>query len=333
MPITILLIALAPEVSAQTLLERIESKIDTLTNRVTETRNNVREVVDGTRSGLSAVTSDMLDSVDEAMEDLQRTLQEERLGRDQFLGPGGDCTAGACAEFRDELLALIAGLETLSNALLVGEAGSGPVDLQRTRDLIQTLPGRALYPLYRVLAGDNELLDSGFIEQFSDVGSDLEVLQDGLGLADFQPLPEDTPFEFSQCDVLLDNAGPFEVASYGITLVSIRFKVMSKILAAAGTTKRSPDAGIHGYVHVTVERSDTEKVAKILDGISAGLSKLGSQARDKLKYCTTLQAAQESRDRQLEILSLLRASRADVNADGVVSVDDLIALNALIFAQ
>ena len=62
--------------------------LDTILNRVNAIRSSVNEMVTSLREGRQQVTSDLKNSINEALETARTTIDEERQGRDDFIERG-----------------------------------------------------------------------------------------------------------------------------------------------------------------------------------------------------------------------------------------------------
>jgi hypothetical protein len=149
-------------------------------DRATAARDNAEEVLDRIQEAEERLTDEMRDFADEAIEDLQRMLQESMEGRAEFVADGG-CSLAVCEPFRQDLVTLFERMEAIVNALydIAGLTGTR-ADFQRFIDVIQDLPGRGLFPLYRVLGGSNNVFATGLLDRLSEALEGLEVVRDAM---------------------------------------------------------------------------------------------------------------------------------------------------------
>ena len=141
------------------ILDQILSVVREARNEARDSANSAREIRDRVRNATGAFSSQMQDAIQEAVEDVGRELTEELDGRDEFLASGVE-------PFRQDLVTLLQNTESIQNAL--SSIAGGPADLlslDRLIGIVEGLSGRALFPLYRVLASDSGILNSGIAQK------------------------------------------------------------------------------------------------------------------------------------------------------------------------
>lgn len=267
--------------------------------RAIEARNSANEIRDRMRDAIANVTGDMRDMISEAVADLQQKILQELEGRDAFVnGP-------ECEPFRARLIGLVERMESLANAVLV-IAGSDlpPLDFRRETRLIQAIPCRALYPLYRARLFDNSLLDL-----LDDAGNNLVVVAAVLQDDD-------------ACSYTLANLAAARAAIADLEKNAGHLRITAKLLAALGKVPILPQAGADGWVGFVIEIDPSTKLAGMLEGIAGSLSDAADGASAIVKDCEFQNAINELRANQTTILE----NQADIKR-GLKAVYDLIRGN------
>lgn len=306
LPFTLLflLTVALPQANAIT-LEEINDTIQQILERAIQAGNNSKVIRDNMQRGLDAVTPEMLNSLDDALEAAKRALNEFNDGREVFLA--GDCAAGTvCAEFRDNLIAFLTILETLANRMggiiLDGE----PFDFSAARNTTQAAPAEALFPLWKVFVSATNTLNSKLIETMGAIGNDLTVLQESLG----RPFAQEPG---AVCKRVVENQVAVKRATYAVTGIGFYFRFIGKVMIGLGELNLDPDGGIHGYVHVTIKNNEIKKWAGVIDGLGVALGKFAAYAHRKLNECLI-------RDGHDQILAILQQFNPDLsNLDVAVS--------------
>lgn len=302
------ILALAPLYSTQAGLFRDweDTEISQVKNQVTTAKSNAVEIVNKARAGFNRVTTDMHAMIEEAIADLQQQIQDEIAGRDAFLGSGGDCGAGTeCSLFRGEIVRLFESMERLANTIFGLTPADVEFNFQRTISLLESAPGRALFPLYRALNDDNRVFGSGFVDMLDDLADNLLILDDGL--SNGARGAGDSPID--SCQLVLDYAEQFSTAVTVVSASSGAVKLVGKGLTAAGHTGfDEADAGIHGYVHVTLKSNRKKTVGSFLDGIADFGLAFSSYASNKLRYCTVLQTREDMLREMGSLMSVLQGT-------------------------
>ena len=297
----------------------VDEQIDDIINKVTATKGNVDEMLGNVRSGVTMLTGDLRTIVNESVEDLKQNVQREFDGRDEFLGSDGDCTVGSdCYQFRGDLVQLLVNIKDLTNALFGVTPADVQFDIQRTIDLVERTPGRAIYPLYRALASDSRLFDSGFVEMLGDLAIDVQLLDDGIRESTSRVSTSADAegsaglVDLTECETVLENIELFRSAALGVTGGAAAAKLVGKGLIAWGETNVEGDAGIHGYVHATLKNNTRKKIGGFIDGIADLTFAFSSYAHTKIRYCTLREAQsqmvanqQTLMDGQAEILEAI----------------------------
>jgi len=299
-------------------------------DRATAARDSANEIRDHVREGVAALTDEVQTLISEAVEDLQQIAADELEGRDAFLTDGG-CSMAVCEPFRENLVSLLRNIEALVNTVLsILEMEDLQFDFEREITVINLLPGRALFPLFRVLAVESNLLGSdtrgsGFLGQLSDAVAKLMVLKEALEDKICGEDPKGEPktlleSEVRKCRCVMDNAANVEVAAKRVKLTGLALKLVGKGLSAKGeTTAGGINPGIHGYINLTIKDNKKKAWGERLDGLSDILSKIAEAADDKLRDCLNFST-------QAEILAGLGEIKAaldgDLDRDGDIDLGD-----------
>jgi len=302
--------------------------------RATEARNSANELRDNARLGLTALTSQVRDTITEAVEDMQQFVERELEGRDAFIADGG-CSLAVCEPFRQDLVSFLQNIQALMNMILSFlELEELYLDFDREVQIINVIPGRALYPLYRVLMVESQLFGPELFDRLDAAVNDLAVLKEALqgpaaqaaaARGDSPPLDS----EVMSCTFVMNQYEAISMAKRAVSLHGIMFKVMGKRLKAKGeTTAEGANPGIHGYINVTIKDNKEKSVGETLESVSEALSKIAEFADDKLRDCVVYTTLLDSRDRQQEILDAVKAleppkgGQADLDNDGNVDLAD-----------
>lgn len=334
---TAILIFMLPSQVTAAVLDDVLTKVNQIFNKVDDVQDRMAEVHKNFKEGVNSLTDDMRARLQETLADAQGDLQQFIDGRDQFLGNDCDPTS-PCADFRTDLTTLIANLETLSNGIVGITFDGDQFDFTAARAAIQSVPGRALFPLYKVLAGDNGILNSVVIERIGSIGGDLILLEGSLGRPFDQQseavgpvgavgpvMPPDV------CQRILAHPTEFQGSAYAVTGLGFYLRLIGKIMTGLGELDLDADGGIHGYVHVEIKNNQIKKYARWLDGAGVAMGNFAAFAMAKAQYCQILSGHQQILEAlnqfdpdfsNLDIAVSSRASQASV--DAVASkLDDL----------
>jgi hypothetical protein len=298
-------------------------------DRATEARDAARELRDNARLGLAALTTQIRTMISEAVEDMQQMVERELEGRDAFIADGG-CSQAVCVPFRQDLITFLQDIQAITNLILsILDAEELQINFDRQIDIINLIPGRALYPLYRVLAAEGNLLGPELLRRMSATKDDLAVLKEALhgpaGQASAAAEEAPTPLEseVAGCTFVMNNYNRISTAKKAVSLHSVMFKVMGKRLSATGeTTAEGANPGIHGYINVTIKDNKVKSVGEILDGVSESLSKIADFADDKLRDCVTFSALLTAQQKHQDILDAITVKGADLDGDGDIDLVD-----------
>lgn len=304
------------------LLTSVSSRVDTAITRATDAKNSAEEIRDRVREGVAALTDQLRTAIDGAVADVQRIVENE-LGGTEYVaftdGPNS-CSALTCEPFRQELLLLLDNFESSANGLFqVAALEQLQLNLGRMQGVIEVLPGRILFPLYRVFKMDNGDLLGSLSDLLTELVADLEPITDIFAT---------DAVEAQICAVLTDNTLIFEVIIIRTTARAIGLKLLAKVFDAVGETAVSGDVGVHGYTHVTYEENFPKKFAAVLEALSDAEFYIANAVRGKLEFCLMRQVEIVALERQAALLDgqsqILNAIRgnADLNTDGTTDLTD-----------
>lgn len=274
-------------------------------DRATEARNNAAaardtavEIRETMRAGLSALSNEVQDAIEEAIVDLQREIQEEMDGRDAYV------QSGAAEPFRQDLITMLHRVEALINALYdLVRLEETEVDFSRFVTAIEALPAPALYPLYRALVVELNLFQAGgLLDQLDQAVSDVQLVAmlfvEPAGAGDGEFLDG----ELLSCTAVIENYAALKKAATGLTLLGGSLKLTGTVLKAAGQTSIKKSGAVWGWVGVTIENNRTMKVGIALSGAADFLSAVSGAIGTQLRHCAGVAIQDEARARDLLIL-------------------------------
>lgn len=234
---------------------------------------------------------DLQSTIEEAVGDLKSRVNDMNEGRAEFVG--NDCDSNSpCGQFRDELLSLLDAFALSNNALLSAANLDVETDFGRVKSAAQQAPGRALFPLYRVLDGHLPIVDSNFPEMLTDLADHLDFL--ALALA-----PPDVSVQLEApdtCEILLEDPGFSQFVIVSTSTTGVVLTLIGKALDAMGETHLEGKAGVHGYPGIHLKHNKRKQVGSLFSGAGDGVGKIATAASNKLRYCTMI-------DNQNEVLA------------------------------
>lgn len=301
--LAVLLVAALPvQARAQLIdLSPVINKVNQAISAASAARAAAEELRTNMRSGAGALTDEFQDLIDEATDEARRILADERAGRDAFL-PGGQCAA-ACSAFRADLVGLLKSTQALSTGVFDAAGLGGDVDFSPVIKAVQAAPGRALYPIYRVLQG---LVASDLPGHLAAGAAHLRLLQEVI-LSD-SPSLASLP---DACTIVMSRASELETATKGVAIASFVVKLVAMPFNVAGETEFEGYAGGWGFVGGTIKSNKWKKIAEVLTKISDGMSKVSSLGDNKLSSCTMLAFQSETRT----ALAAINAAVSGINLD------------------
>ena len=297
--LAIVLIAGSPvQAAAQTILDDILARVNAAVSAASGARAAAEEMRTRLRSGVNDLTADLQVMIAEAAAEARLILAEEKEGRDAFL-PSGECAA-ACTAFRNDLIALLTNLETLSKSVIESTGLSADPDLSKLIESVRVAPGKVLFPLYRVTQA---LLASDLPERLALAANHVRALTT-LVLNGPPELPD-------ACALIAPRTTEIERAVRGVSVVGALVKLVGKVFLAVGETEFEGYAGGWGFVGGTIKSNKKKTVGELLTGVSDAMSKVAGYANGKLDLCALL-AFREGTEQSLASIS---ASLSRLNLD------------------
>lgn len=263
-------------------------------DRATQARDSVNAVRARIDTAVATFTSTIQNFVNESVEDLRRDINAELEGRAEFVG-----NAAACAQFRSRMVLMLTDIESISNSILrTSQCTQGlQVNFAREITLIQELPCRLLYPLYRLLEDELHLFDSNLLACLKQTAADLELAAEFF-VEDLQNLvsTDDTVLDarallLSQLDNnawTLERVTRLQKAASSLSGLSIALKIVGKGFSAAGETQFTGEAQIHGYVGGSIKNNRKKKIGEALGGISDALKGVSDFLTNKTRFAIML---------------------------------------------
>jgi hypothetical protein len=232
------------------------------------------------------------------IDELKDQIDELQEGRAEFLGNNCDFHS-PCGRFSTDLVDLLTGIEGMNNAIFRATPVDVNVDFGRMKRLIENAPGRALYPLYRVLASEIPIMESGFMDSLPERVSDLEFLADILQ----PPVGPASVGDFDQCEFLLENSQRADQAITGGTGIGVAVLGFGKLLIAAGETHLYGKVGIHGYPGIALKNNRLKKFGGVSAGTGHAILAITGAVSNKLRYCTMTASNEQILANQEKILA------------------------------
>jgi len=308
-------------------------------DRATEARDSAGEMVNNLHDGLQNLTGEMRERIHDAVETLQQAVLDELAGATDFTNGPNSCSP-ECDAFRADLVTLLTSVQDITSALLSISGINREADLSSEIDFVESLSGKVLYPLYRVLQ-TLPILDEDFLASISQVANNLIELA---------PYLEDTPAvaAVDVCRLLADNV---ELAEHILSVVKNIDKVgkgtkmAGSVLNALGKTKIAARAGIWGWAGANYVSGVLERFGEHVESLGKRLEPIAEKVEKKLKYCvlkvneediidSVAAKHQEFMQNDQAILAVLKAiprpNPADLDGNGVVDLADYaLFLNTL----
>lgn len=263
-------------------------------DRATQARDGVNAVRARIDTAVATFTSTIQNFVNESVDDLRREIDAELEGRAEFVG-----NAAACAQFRSRMVLMLTDLESISNSILRTSQCTQGLQANYSREitLIQELPCRLLYPLYRLLEDELHLFDSNLLECLRQTAADLELAAEFFA-EDLQNLvgTDDTVLDarallqsqMDKCAWTLERVSRLQRAASSLSGLSIALKIVGKGFMAAGETHFTGEAQIHGYVGGSIQNNRKKKIGEALGGLSDALKGVSDFLTNKTRFAITL---------------------------------------------
>lgn len=360
-PFALMLVLFTGTTHAQTVIDTVKDNVDALLERTSglkaRTENTLTEVqfvTDTFKNSLGVISAEVSDSVRYGYEDLNTILENNREGLADFLNvpstsptqnsptsfnfePPSDrsteCSASSpCGIFREDLKDFILQMETLSNTLIANNDSGVDlnIDFALLDKILEQLPSRALFPLYRVMVVETSILnDMQYVTL--ETTAHLDTLVGALdsrylSFSSNQAFPQDV-YDAQYCQPLIENFSAVNDSKKALAFYSAGYKVIGKFMIAMGDTMiKYPDlsGGFAEFanIHVSVKDNDMKKYGSVFDGISDALSDKSKTINQKISLCTSLRA-------QLNILDAI----SNINGGGSSNNQAVLDGQADILAQ
>ena len=282
----------------------LEDSIDAVFNRATQARDRAieaRNAARDTRADIAEARQDMVgqvrEAIDEAKDDLVADIAERREGRELWLG--NDCDpASDCYQFRNNIIMLVSDLGTLSNSLFIATELDVSTDSTRLINVLNSVPGRALYPLYRAFSEELNIFESNFITRLQTIASTLEFLKEAVP---------------STCEVLLEDREFSADAIQETKVTAIGLELVGGIFKSIATKSVSKNGAIWGWVGGIFKNNRLMNIGIKFKTAGGTLRKYAKIASTKFLNCSLL-------DDNQQILASLGAFNPDTsNLDVTVS--------------
>ncbi|MGE0481459.1 MAG: hypothetical protein AB7Q17_13405, partial [Phycisphaerae bacterium] len=215
-----------------------------------------------------------------------------------------------CAAFRQDLVTLFQRLEALLNALAsVADPGAPDrVSLQQEILVIQNLPCRALFPIYRLLEA-TDFLDADILDQLPEI-TDAIVLLSAIVREDDDPPPPGAPWDALDWEL---NRPVTQAILNAPTAVRISINVVRRFELAAKcigiTCKVAGQKGVfnllevqvHGYIGTAIKNDAPAKAGIFFMGLSDLLTTVANSATNRMRHSMLIGSLAELRDHQFAI--------------------------------
>jgi hypothetical protein len=190
------------------------------------------------------------------------------------------------------------------------------VKSDRLISLINAVPGRVLFPLYRLFAVETHMFGpGGFVDRLGDSVQHVLVVAEALPdpPATLALATTTTPSlldeELAACSSILTNLRGKKNTALLLCQNGVIVKLIGVGLSATGETHLQKNAAIWGWAGVTLQNNRPKKLGLLLEGVGTGLSAYGASLDTKIRHCTIVGIKAEERARGETILQLLLDAR------------------------
>lgn len=275
-------------------------------DRAIEARNNAAtardtaiQIRDTIQEGVLTLSGEVRDAIDEAIDDLQQGLAEEIEGRDAFVN------GGEAEPFRQNVVGLIRDMQTLLNTLFdLSDLPTTRVDFSLQVTILEALPARSLYPMYRTFAVETRMFEpDGMPAAIQRAIADLEAIRIALDEPEMQEEGEYLDRELAVCTPILNELEGIRQAMADLGKFSLATGLIGSILDAAGTTELHKTGAVGGWAGVSLKNNRPKKFGAIFQGLSKAIDGITSKVNVKIRHCMLIGIASEARDRDLQILA------------------------------
>lgn len=282
------------------ILDDIWSVVQQARDRATQARDRATQARDGVTAvrtridtAVATFSTTIQSFVNESVEDLTREINAELQGRAAFVN-----NAAECSQFRGRIVQMLTEVEATSNAILrTSPCVQGlQVDFSREITLVQELPCRLLYPLYRLLDIELHLFDSDLLDCLRQAANDLtlaaEFFAEDLQSAGTDDMVLDARgllnSQMAKNAWTLERVTRLQKAASSLSGLSIVLKIIGKGLVAGGETQFNGEAQIHGYVGGSIQNNRKKKFGEAMVGISDAIKGVSDFLTNKTRFAITL---------------------------------------------
>ena len=276
----------------------------------------LNDVWDATLDGKTKVDDPKIQQmIQDTLDFMKVGINKRQDGIETFLG--NDCDGSSdCGKFRANLVSMIQTIQDLSNDLLAFHPLE-KVDIQLDDpgliDVINAMPGRALYPMYRLMT-KLKFFESGVLDQMKETRANLATLYpviyetDGIlpagSLINNQPAAVlSNRFD---CTWIVDNKDTIKIAAHSVEGFGVVCRGTGLICDALSKTVingSEGDIGISGWVDAVIKQDNYHFAGKILGGFGAILIATGTTAINKVRFCEIEVRQEQILDNQGQIIN------------------------------
>lgn len=235
-----------------------------------DARNTSREMRNNMREGMAAIGGDLQSMIQEAVEDARRILQQQREGREEFLGNNCD-PSSPCSAFRGHVGQFLGNVGAVASALSMFTGSDARPDLAPMVAMVERAPGRVLLPIYRV---SGNLFESDLVQSLDGAADDLATLKAAVDSA-----------RDGTCTVAIERATLVRVVAFKWRAKGLATRVLGKFLDAVGEAEGSAFAAGWGFAGGNIKYNIPKQLAIFLEFIGEGLQKAAEDAKSALSDC------------------------------------------------
>jgi hypothetical protein len=297
-------ISVAALVVAFSMIGAVDAGVtDSILNRVTQIRAKVNEMLTSMREGRNQLGKNLKGSINEALETAKTTVNDEKVGRDDFIDRGCDSFKISTNDM------LMASQDAVTSALNLANVNVGLFNTERARDKINSARCRLLYPVYRAVGPGIEDAQTDITASANATAAGFDRL---TGLLDDATSPLDCKSGNAamcavlvgrKCSTYVRNAPEIHNILDAGKKTVIALKVLGKVADAAGKIGVWKAAvAIWGWVGSDIEFNLPEFLSKITEASAVAIDQVLTKQRTQLNACVDLYA----QDRILSQIKRLR---------------------------
>lgn len=282
---------------------------------ITKIKENVKNLFDTINDAKTTISDSKLKNMISDIKGMLKTaVDTQQDGISTFIS-GGGCGLNdgtPCGNFKGDLTQMLQTFEDVNNTLL--NFHNIPLLNIQVEDpglatLIVKIPGRVLFPMYKVMM-KTHLLDSGLMQALEDT----KLRLDDLKYALYQNTSSISSVSLSAIPSSLEICQSIDERSTTITVAATAVKGVGYVAKLVGTLFKTTsetvlagpvemDAGIHGYVHGTMYQNTQSALGKAISGIGGLLVSISTTASTKVTSCRGMVQQAISRGNQEAILA------------------------------